>query len=670
MRAGRLREQQTHGVALVSERRLHADEDVAKLPSVDKELLTVGVELSGWGSPVLLEGLGVRAEPLVLLDGHLVGDVEVIGVEPLLLIVEDRHDQLLLAGGEVTDVVSILLQVRQHLEDGSEHVQVRSGSDITLVRREREDGDGQLLLGILLLGKRGPLDGPGAEGVDAIRQRVRLSSVGVASGEDDRLNGTIKLRKRNLQGDLNRVDTELAVQPLLGGLEHERQRAHVRHVELLERLDSLGRILTGGTADQGESSQGQDGVDVRPSSSQRVVEVLLDRQREVERTGEHRDDLGTTGLELGHDTGVMALVSGHQMRPLEHQSDHRGVLLELDVGPRVVPVQVLLQILVEGRRRRVPDADIREQLRLGRAEVHVLERGRVGLHGGQDKVLQVVHVSAQPVLQRVDKLPGILRLIGRQVLEHLGQGPDQLEQALLKVVVVLAGTLDEIPDDALALPELSHREGSKLVQLHHRRHRREDQARVEGVTSRRHSLDNFIGQLLNEDERPDKDVGRRHIVLKRLEVAGVTQLLQQVAHDLHTKLPPGVVNPVHRSRQRGLVLRLEHDIHDLHLGTTVCLGHDAAGLRVHAGEPTAHHPLANVNLQRLVASAHPSAKGGGTRARRHHTRHIPLRVGLVRHTLRVRMSPQTRPLPCKGSSRQHPGMSETRREFVEAAVLS
>ena len=177
MRTGRLGEEETHGVTLVSERRLHPDEDVAKLPSVDQELLSVGVELSWRGSPVLLEGLGVRAEPLVLLDRHLVGDVQVVGVEPLLLVVENRHDQILLVGGEVADVVPILLQVCQHLEDGSEHVQVRGGSNVTLVWREREDGDGQLLLSVLLLGKTGPLDGPSAERVDAIRQRVRLSGV-------------------------------------------------------------------------------------------------------------------------------------------------------------------------------------------------------------------------------------------------------------------------------------------------------------------------------------------------------------------------------------------------------------------------------------------------------------------------------------------------------------
>lgn len=56
---------------------------------------------------------------------------------------------------------------------------------------------------------------------------------------------------------------------------------------------------------------------------------------------------------------------------------------------------------------------------------------------GDEQVLQVVRVAAQPVLQRLHKVARVLRLVRGQELEHLGQRAHQLQQALLKVVVVL-----------------------------------------------------------------------------------------------------------------------------------------------------------------------------------------------------------------------------------------
>jgi hypothetical protein len=74
---GGAREQQPHRVALVPKGGLHADEHIAKLLAVDEHLLAVGVEVAGGLAPVLLQRLAVRAQALVLVDGHLVGNVQV-----------------------------------------------------------------------------------------------------------------------------------------------------------------------------------------------------------------------------------------------------------------------------------------------------------------------------------------------------------------------------------------------------------------------------------------------------------------------------------------------------------------------------------------------------------------------------------------------------------------
>eukprot|EP00983_Pelagomonas_calceolata_P065845 1148766-Pelagomonas_calceolata.AAC.13 len=65
------------------------------------------------------------------------------------------------------------------------------------------------------------------------------------------------------------------------------------------------------------------------------------------------------------------------------------------------------------------------------------QTANIYLGGGDEQVLQVVSIATQPVLQRLHKVACILGLIAGQELEHLGQGAHQLQQALLKVVIVL-----------------------------------------------------------------------------------------------------------------------------------------------------------------------------------------------------------------------------------------
>ena len=326
VRARRFREEQAHRVALIAERRLHADEDVAEALAVDEELGAVRVEVARGLPPVLLERLGVGAQPLVLVDGHAVGHVHVGRVVPSLGVVEDRLHQRLRGGrrsavglrGEgrhverrVADVVAVPAEVLEDFRDGAEDVEVGGRADVALVRRERKDGDGELLV-VLGLGRElGPVDGAGAEGVDAVREGVRLARRRVAPSENNRLQRPIQLRQRHLQRHLHRVHAQLRAEPLLGGLEDQGQGAQVGHVELLEGLDGLGRVLARGAPHQREARQGDDAADKGLARAQRVVEEALDRAREVETAGEHGHDLRATRLELRHHSGVVALVARH-----------------------------------------------------------------------------------------------------------------------------------------------------------------------------------------------------------------------------------------------------------------------------------------------------------------------------------------------------------------------
>lgn len=103
-----------------------------------------------------------------------------------------------------------------------------------------------------------------------------LARAGLTAGEDDGLDGTVKLRERDLEGHLDGVYAQLRALPLLRGLEHQGEGHEVGHVELLERLDRLGGVLAGGAADEGEPGETDDRLDVGAARAEGVVEELLD----------------------------------------------------------------------------------------------------------------------------------------------------------------------------------------------------------------------------------------------------------------------------------------------------------------------------------------------------------------------------------------------------------
>eukprot|EP00964_Phaeocystis_antarctica_P011943 scaffold6585_cov34-Phaeocystis_antarctica.AAC.1 len=102
-----LRVEQAHGIALVAEGRLHADEDVAEGLAVDEQVLAVAVEVAGRRPPVLLEVGGIGRELLVLGHRHLVGNVELGRRDARLLVVQDFVDEGLDALGQLAHLVAL-----------------------------------------------------------------------------------------------------------------------------------------------------------------------------------------------------------------------------------------------------------------------------------------------------------------------------------------------------------------------------------------------------------------------------------------------------------------------------------------------------------------------------------------------------------------------------------
>jgi hypothetical protein len=162
----------------------------------------------------------------------------------------------------------------------------------------------------------------------------------------------------------------------------------------------------------------------------------------------------------------------------------------------------------------------------------------------------------------------------------------------------------------------------------------------------------LLGQLLDEDQGADEDVGGLQVLLEGLEVGLIAQLLQQVAHDLVRHLAVLGVDVLHRLRERRLVLRLQHDVHHLDLDAAIHgLGHDAPRLGVDAGEPAALDCAAG------GAWSAPDAPGAAAGRRLPAARRLPERAASFGSGCAAPRGPAGR----RGGSARRPGRQGTRR---------
>ena len=198
-------------------------------------------------------------------------------------------------------------------------------------------------------------------------------------------------------------------------------------------------------------------------------------------------------------------------------------------------------------------------------------------------------LTSKPVLERHHEGAGIGGLVTGEELEDLGQGAEELEHALLKGrSVILLLLLHEVGNDGLALAEVLHGEGADLVEAHHLGHRGEDEDGIELIAQRLDDVGDLLGQLLDEDEGTDEDVGLLDVLLELLVGGVVAELLEEVADALDGHVLRAGVDALDGAGHGGLVLRFQDDVDDLHDGPIAgILGNDAAVLRVGGGEHAA-----------------------------------------------------------------------------------
>mmetsp|Transcript_62047 Transcript_62047/g.164611 ORF Transcript_62047/g.164611 Transcript_62047/m.164611 type:complete len:308 (+) Transcript_62047:1128-2051(+) len=253
------------------------------------------------------------------------------------------------------------------------------------------------------------------------------------------------------------------------------------------------------------------------------------------------------------------------------------------------PLLVLGVGFEDARGDRVPDALVRDYLRLldlHLAQVAALgDRRHVVVRQIEQQRLDVLRRAAQPVLERHHERARVLGLVTRKVLEHLGERADEFEHRILEGSALGLVLLHEVRHDALGLAHRRHRERANLVELHHVRHRREDNDSVEPLALGLDRSDHLVRQLLHKDERANEDVGVGDVLLELRVVGVVAELLEDVARALDRHVGLAGVDALARRRQRRLVLRLEHDVDHLeHLAVSDILRHDLAVVRVGLGE--------------------------------------------------------------------------------------
>ena len=196
--AGGAREQQPHRIAFVTKGGLHANEYVAKLLAVNQQVLAVCIQVARRWPPVLFQSLGIGRQGFVFGNRHAIGNVQ-LGTAVLgLSIVNHGLHQGFRRPGQVLHVIAVLLQRFHHGVDGTEHIQVGSGTDIALVRGEAKDGDGDALSKFRLAAQIGPFQCPLGDGFDTILQRDRATSIAIATRHDNRFDRSIQFGNGNL----------------------------------------------------------------------------------------------------------------------------------------------------------------------------------------------------------------------------------------------------------------------------------------------------------------------------------------------------------------------------------------------------------------------------------------------------------------------------------------
>ncbi len=153
---------------------------------------------------------------------------------------------------------------------------------------------------------------------------ARRSGAGdaAAPAEGDRRDGTVQFRDRHHHGGFDRRQPARVVLPLVQGLEFERMRGEIGHVEPRQHFLRGTGVVVGRPAHQREAGQRHHRVDGAAPVAQ---EELLDGRTLVEATGKGRHHRQAPGFQRRDHAVVVCGIAGQQVGPHHQQADGAGV---------------------------------------------------------------------------------------------------------------------------------------------------------------------------------------------------------------------------------------------------------------------------------------------------------------------------------------------------------
>ncbi|CAI8163976.1 MAG: Uncharacterised protein [Synechococcus sp. CC9902] len=123
---------------------------------------------------------------------------------------------------------------------------------------------------------------------------------------------------------------------------------------------------------------------------------------------------------------------------------------------------------------------------------------------------------------------------------------------------------------------------------------------------RSNCFDNLLGQIFDEDQRGDENVGLGDIGTEVGVVAFITQLFDQISAQFNSQIGTGSVQGSSCLGQRVLVLGFENHVHSLHHGFVV-LALDRSNSAV-GGANLREHQRFLSNVKNLTATDRAYAK--------------------------------------------------------------
>mmetsp|Transcript_39753 Transcript_39753/g.44384 ORF Transcript_39753/g.44384 Transcript_39753/m.44384 type:complete len:312 (-) Transcript_39753:1319-2254(-) len=311
MRTGRFRKQQAHGIPFIAKGRLDTDKDIAKFLAIDYEILSITIEITRGGSPILFEIFGIRCQIIIFFGTHFVFNIQLGTTDACFGIIQDGFHNFFFRVGGLTNIIPFRFQLSQHGLNGIKDIEVGGGTDISFVGGKGKDRNGNFLVFLFFVFEIRPFEGTIRQQIDTIRERYRSTGGTIPTGKNDRFNGTINFRQRHLEGDLNGMETQFRGLPFFKGLKHKRDGTHVRDIQVFEDFRGLLVILRGGTTNQGKAREVDDSIDNGFAIT--VLKEIFDRTGIIQATTVDRDDACTTGFQFGNQRHIMGIILGIDM---------------------------------------------------------------------------------------------------------------------------------------------------------------------------------------------------------------------------------------------------------------------------------------------------------------------------------------------------------------------